>query len=430
MSYEAFDDSSLAFETKQLHAGYDPSAHFRAKSVPVYQTAAFELGGFERCKRLFDYKEEGYSYGRYNNPTVDVLEKRVASLEGGAAAVATSSGMSAITNTFLNLAQAGDEIAAVKTLYGGCTTLLEKILPDYGISTNWVKNPDDPDAFRAAVTERTKAIYIESLGNPCMNIPDVRQVAAIAHENGIPLVVDNTFATPYLFRPFEHGADIVCHSGTKYFAGHGSTICGLVVEKGGFDWLDGKFPQFEAFYADYAGKIDESILRRELFTRRLRIRYLTEMGGVLSPMNAFLVLQGVETLSLRMQRHTDNALKIASFLESHPAVLDVAYPALPSSPYYSLAQTYFPLGTGAILTARLRGGLGAVKKVVERLRIFDFMVNVGDGKSMIVHPATSTHHNLPKEIMEEAGVFEDSVRLSVGIENVRDLIADLAQALE
>jgi O-acetylhomoserine (thiol)-lyase len=430
MSYQAFNDESLAFDTKQLHAGYDPSEHFRSKAVPIYQTAAFELGDFDRCTRLFAYEEQGHSYVRFSNPTNDVLEKRIAALEGGAAALSMSSGMSVISNTFLNLAQSGDQIAAVKTLYGGSTTLLSKVLPPYGITANWIEDAQDLDAYRAAITEKTKAIYIESLGNPGMNVIDIEAVATIAHENGIPLVVDSTFATPYLLRPFEFGADIICHSSTKYLSGHGTVISGIAVEKGGFDWFNGKFPQIEEFYKEYAGKIEENSLRNTAFTHRLRIRYLTELGGHLSPMSAFFILQGLETLSLRMQRHVDNALKVATFLKAHQAVLDVAYPSLPDSPYHKLAEKYFPLGSGAILAIRLKGGLAAAKRVIEKVRIFDYMVNVGDAKSLIVHPATSTHFGLPEEVKQKAGVFDDTLRISVGIENVNDLINDLSQALE
>jgi len=430
MSYQAFNDESLAFDTKQLHAGYNPSEHFKSKAVPIYQTAAFELGDFDRCERLFSYEEEGHSYVRFSNPTNDVLEKRIASLEGGAAALSMSSGMSAISNTFLNLAKSGDEIAAVKTLYGGSTTLLSKVLPPYGIRANWIEDVEDLDSYRAAITDKTKAVYIESLGNPGMNVIDIEAVAAIAHEYGIPLVVDSTFATPYLLRPFEFGADIVCHSSTKYLSGHGTVISGIVVEKGGFDWLNGKFPQFEEFYNEYTGKIEEATLRNTMFTYRLRIRYLTELGGHLSPMSAFFIIQGLETLSLRMQRHADNALKVATFLEQHPAVLSVAYPSLPGSPYHALAQKYFPLGSGAILGVRLKGGLSAAKRVLEKVRIFDYMVNVGDVKSMIVHPATSTHYGLPEEVKNKAGVFGDTLRISVGTEDANDLINDLSQALE
>lgn len=430
MSYLAYNDKSLAFETKQLHFGYDPAEHFRSKAVPIYQTAAFELGDFDRCGRLFSYEEEGHSYVRFSNPTNDVLEKRIAALEDGAAALSMSSGMSAISSTFLNLAQQGDEITAVKTLYGGSTTLLSKVLPPYGITANWVEDPGDPNAYRAAITEKTKAMYIESLGNPGMNVIDIEAVAAIAHERGIPLIVDNTFATPYLLRPFEFGADIVVHSSTKYLSGHGTVISGLVVEKGGFDWWNGKFPQFEEFYREYTGKIEEQSLRNTAFTHRLRIRYLTEFGGHLSPVSAFFVLQGLETLSLRMERHAENALKLAAFLQGHPKILDVAYPSLPGSPYHALAEKYFPRGSGAILGIRVKGGLDAAKRVLRKVHIFDYMVNVGDTKSMIVHPATSTHFGLSEEVKRKAGVYDDTLRISVGTENIDDLINDLDQALD
>jgi O-acetylhomoserine (thiol)-lyase len=430
VTYDAHRNDTLAFDTLQLHAGYEPACHNGSKAVPVYQTSAFELGDFDRCVRLFDYEEEGHSYVRFSNPTNDVLEKRMAALEGGAAALSMSSGMAAISNTFLNLAQAGDEIAAVKTLYGGSMTLLDKVLPDYGITTNWIEDPDDLDAYAAAVTPRTKAVYVESLGNPCINVIDLEAVAAVAHEQGVPLVVDSTFPTPYLLRPFEFGADIVCHSSTKYISGHGTTIGGIAVEKGGFDWGSGRFPQFEHFIEENERCIDPEDLRRTAFTRRLRMRYLTELGGHMSPMTAFLTLQGVETLSLRMQRHADNALAVATFLESHPAVLEVSYPSLPSSPHHDLAEKYFPRGSGAILGVRVRGGLTAAKRVLEKVRVFDYMVNVGDTKSLIVHPATSIHHGIPADEQRKAGVFEDTLRISVGTEDAGDLVQDLAQALE
>ena len=430
MSYEAYKDSSLGFSTRQLHAGYNPGEHYRSKAVPIYHTAAFELGDFDRCTRLFDYSEEGHSYVRFSNPTNDVLEKRIASLEGGSAALSLSSGMAAISNTFLNLATAGDEIAAVQTLYGGSTTLLNKILPEYGIKGRFIEDENDIESYKRAINEKTKAIYIESLGNPGMNIVDIEAIAKLAHENGIPLVIDNTFATPYLIKAFDHGADILCYSATKYLAGHGTIIVGLVVEKGGFDWHNGKFPQFDSFYEEYKDSIGEEELRKSIFTKRLRIRYLTDFGSHLSPTNAFYLLQGMETLSLRMERHVENALKVAQFLESHPQILQVSYPGLKSSPYYNLAKKYFPKGPGAILSIRLKGGLEAARKVLERVRIFDYMVNVGDAKSLIVHSATSTHFGQSKEQREKAGVYDDTLRLSVGIEDAEDLIADLKQALD
>ncbi|MDR1468933.1 MAG: O-acetylhomoserine aminocarboxypropyltransferase/cysteine synthase [Spirochaetaceae bacterium] len=430
MSYEAYKDDSLGFTTKQLHAGYNPAEHYRSKAVPVYQTAAFELGDYDRCVRLFSYAEEGHSYVRFSNPTNDVLEKRIASLEGGAAALAMASGMAAISNTFLNLAQSGDEIVAVKTLYGGSTTLLSSILPPYGIIGKFVEDENDVSAYERLITDKTKAVYVESLGNPGMNIVDLEKIAKAAHRHGVPLVVDNTFATPYLLRPFDYGADIVCYSATKYLGGHGTVIGGLVVEKGGFDYSNGRFPQMEQFYRDYEGSIPKDELRQTLFTKRLRIVYLTDLGAHMSPMQAFFLLQGIETLSLRMERHTQNALKVASYLEGHPAVKAVSYPGLSQSPFSGLARRYFPRGPGAILSVRLKGGRDAALAVLKKVRIFDYMVNVGDAKSLIVHPASSTHFSQSPTMREAAGVFDDTLRLSVGIEDADDLIADLGQALD
>lgn len=430
MSYEAYKNNQLGFTTRQLHAGYNPAEHYRSKAVPIYQTAAFELGDFERCIRLFDYSEEGHSYVRFSNPTNTILERRLASLEGGIEAIALGSGMAAISNTFLNIAKSGDEIVAVNTLYGGSRTLLNNILPDYGIVGRFVDDENDIESYRKVITEKTKAIYIESLGNPGMNIIDIEAVANLAHEHGIPLIVDNTFATPYLLRPFEYGADIVCYSATKYLAGHGTTIVGAVVEKGGFNWLNGKFPQFEKFYDEYKDTIGKDILDKTMFTKRLRIRYLTDLGAHLSPTSAFSLLQGIETLSLRMREHAANAQKVAEFLEGHPKVLSVAYPGLKSNKYHELAKKYFPKGPGAIMSIRLKGGIEAARKVLEEVKVFDYMVNVGDAKSLIVHSATSTHFGQSKEEREKAGVYDDTLRLSIGIEEAEDLIADLKHALD
>lgn len=429
MSYEAYKNNQLGFTTRQLHAGYNPAEHYRSKAVPIYQTAAFELGDFERCIRLFDYSEEGHSYVRFSNPTNTILERRLASLEGGIEAIALGSGMAAISNTFLNIAKSGDEIVAVNTLYGGSRTLLNNILPDYGIVGRFVDDENDIESYRKVITEKTKAIYIESLGNPGMNIIDIEAVANLAHEHGIPLIVDNTFATPYLLRPFEY-ADIVCYSATKYLAGHGTTIVGAVVEKGGFNWLNGKFPQFEKFYDEYKDTIGKDILDKTMFTKRLRIRYLTDLGAHLSPTSAFSLLQGIETLSLRMREHAANAQKVAEFLEGHPKVLSVAYPGLKSNKYHELAKKYFPKGPGAIMSIRLKGGIEAARKVLEEVKVFDYMVNVGDAKSLIVHSATSTHFGQSKEEREKAGVYDDTLRLSIGIEEAEDLIADLKHALD
>ena len=430
MSYKAYDNKELGFTTRQLHAGYNPADHYRSKAVPIYQTAVFELGDYERCLRLFEYAEEGHSYVRFSNPTNDVLEKRLASLEGGAAAVSFGSGMAAISSTLLNLAHEGDEIVAVQTLYGGSTTLLAKTLPDYGITGKFVEDETDIESYRKLITDKTKAIYLECIGNPKINIIDVDKVTELAHEYGIPVVMDNTFATPYLFRPFEHGVDIVCYSATKYLAGHGVVIAGMAVEKGGFNWLNGRFPEFESFYEANKKDIGEDVLKEVMFTKRLRMRYLTDLGGHMSPQTAFYVLQGMETLSLRMDRHVQNAQKLAEFLEQHPAIKEVSYPGLKSSPYYDLARKYFPKGPGAMMAIRVKGGLKGALQVLKKVEVFDYMVNVGDAKSLIVHPASSTHFGHSVEEQAKAGVYEDTLRLSIGIEDIDDLIADLDQALE
>ncbi len=429
MSYEAYKDQSLGFTTRQLHAGYNPAEHYRSKAVPIYQTAVFQLGDYDRCVRLFDYSEEGHSYVRFSNPTNDVLEKRIASLEGGSAALSLASGMAAISNTFLNLCNAGDEIVAVRTLYGGSTTLLSHVLPDYGIIGRFVEDEDDLDSYKKQINEKTKAIYIECLGNPGMNIVDIEKIADLAHANGIPLVVDNTFATPYLLRPFDFGADVVCYSATKYLAGHGTIIAGLVVENGTFDYLNGRFPQFEKFFDGYKNQIEPEQLKKEIFTKRLRIQFLTDFGAHMSPQTAFYLLQGMETLSLRLERHTHNAQKLAEFLEAHPKVESVNYPGLPSNKYHSLAEKYFPKGPGAILSVNIKGGREGALKVLEKVRVFDYMVNVGDAKSLIVHPASSTHFSQNPEEQARAGVYDNTLRLSVGIEDTEDLIHDLEQAL-
>lgn len=429
MSYEAFKEKDLGFTTRQLHAGYDPAEHHYSKAVPIYQTAAFELGDYERCLRLFEYKEDGDSYVRFSNPTNRVLEKRLASLEGGTASVSLASGMAAISDSILNLAHQGDNIVTVPTLYGGSTTLFEKTLPQYGIEGRFVEDPNDVESYRQYIDDKTKCIYIETLGNPCMNILDIDAITSLAHSYGVPVVIDNTFATPYLFRPFEHGCDVVCYSATKYLSGHGVNIAGMVVESGKFNYLNGRFPEFEKFYNEYKKWIDKDVLKNEMFTRRLRITYLTDLGAHMSPQTAFYVLQGMETLSLRMERHVANAQKLAEFLNQHPAVKEVLYPGVESSPYHQLALKYFPKGPGAIMSIRVNGGIDAALKVLKNVKIFDYMTNVGDAKSLIVHPASSTHFGHSDEENAKAGVYPDSLRLSVGIEDIEDLIRDMDQAL-
>ena len=430
MAYKAYNNKNLGFTTRQLHAGYNPAEHYRSKAVPIYQTAVFELGDYDRCVRLFEYAEQGHSYVRFSNPTNTVLDERISSLEGGKAAVTFASGMAAISSALLNLASAGDEIIAIKTLYGGSTTLLSKLFPEYGIQGKFVEDENDIESYRKLITDKTKAIYIESLGNPSINIVDFEEISELAHAYGIPVVVDNTFCTPYLFRPFEHGADIVCYSATKYLSGHGTVIAGLVVEKGNFNWRNGRFPQFEQFYEENKDTVGRDVLDQEMFTKRLRMRYLTDLGGHMSPQTAFYVLQGIETLSLRMQEHVKNAQAVAEFLDQHPMVDLVNYPGLKNNPYHHLAQKYFPKGPGAMMSIRIHGGQKAALKVLEEVELFDYMVNVGDAKSLIVHPASSTHFGVPKELAEKAGVFDNTLRLSIGIEDTEDLIQDLKNALE
>ena len=430
MAYKAYNNKNLGFTTRQLHAGYNPAEHYRSKAVPIYQTAVFELGDYDRCVRLFEYAEQGHSYVRFSNPTNTVLDERISSLEGGKAAVTFASGMAAISSALLNLASAGDEIIAIKTLYGGSTTLLSKLFPEYGIQGKFVEDENDIESYRKLITDKTKAIYIESLGNPSINIVDFEAISELAHAYGIPVVVDNTFCTPYLFRPFEHGADIVCYSATKYLSGHGTVIAGLVVEKGNFNWRNGRFPQFEQFYEENKDTVGRDVLDQEMFTKRLRMRYLTDLGGHMSPQTAFYVLQGIETLSLRMQEHVKNAQAVAEFLDQHPMVDLVNYPGLKNNPYHHLAQKYFPKGPGAMMSIRIHGGQKAALKVLEEVELFDYMVNVGDAKSLIVHPASSTHFGMPKELAEKAGVFDNTLRLSIGIEDTEDLIQDLKNALE
>lgn len=432
MAYKAFEKRELGFTTRQLHAGYNPAENHFAKNVPIYQTAAFEFGDFDRCVRYSEGKEpSAVSYSRCSNPTNRALEARVASLDGAVAALSFSSGMAAITAALLNLASAGDDIVAAPTMYGESVSLLIEVLPAYGIQGRIVSDPDTIDAFAELVGDHTKAIYIESLGNPLVNIIDIEALAELAHKHGIPLVVDNTFATPYLFRPFEHGADINVYSATKYLGGHGTTIAGLVTEKGGFDWFNGRFPQMEAYYREArGGALSDDALKAQLFTKRLYNYGLSHFGAHLAAQSAFLIMQGIETLSLRMREHARNAQAVAEFLAQNPSVLQVDYPGLPGNPYHALAQRYFPRGLAGMMSFRVKGGKDAAVRVLNNLELFDQMVNVGDAKSYAVYPAVATHFTLTEEERARAGVYPDTIRLSVGIEDKEDLIADLDQALQ
>lgn len=418
--------------TLSVHAAQeqaDPTTKSRA--VPIYATTSYVFDSPEHAAALFGLKEFGNIYTRIMNPTSDVFERRIAALEGGVAAVATSSGQAAQTLALLNLAQAGDSIVASSSLYGGSFALLKYTLSRLGITTRFVDG-SDLDAVAAAIDETTKAVYYETIGNPKLDVADLRRVADIAHAAGVPLVVDNTFATPYHCRPFEHGANIVVHAATKWLGGHGTSIGGVVVDGGNFDWAASE--RFRNFYVDpepaYHGLSFAKTFGNLAFAIRLRVVLLRDIGAALSPFNSFLFLQGLETLHVRMERHSANTLAVAEFLEAHPAVSWVSYPGLPSHPTHELAKRYLDGGFGGVLTFGVQGGEEAAKKVIESLKLFSFLANVGDAKSLIIHPWSTTHEQLSPAEREAAGVTEDLLRLSVGIEDLEDLKADLDRALK
>lgn len=420
-------EQGYRLETLAIHAGHevDPTG---ARAVPLYMTTSYVFRDTGHAARLFSLQEPGNIYTRIMNPTTDVFEKRIAALEGGVGALAVASGQNAELYAILNLARAGDEIVAATSLYGGTYALFAHNLPRMGITVKFVE-PSDPENFRRAITDRTRALYIETIGNPRCDVPDIAAIAAVAHENGLPLIVDNTFASPYLCRPIEHGADIVIHSATKFIGGHGTAIGGVIVDSGRFDWSAGKHPLFTEPDPAYHG-LRYADLGEQAYILRARVSLLRDLGGALSPFNAFLFLQGLETLHLRMERHSENALAVARFLEAHPQVEWVTYPGLESSPYYELARRYLPRGQGAILAFGIRGGLEAGRRFIESLRLFSHLANVGDSKSLAIHPASTTHEQLTDEERRAAGVTPEMVRLSVGTEHVDDIIADVARALE
>jgi O-acetylhomoserine (thiol)-lyase len=423
-------NKKLKFDTLQVHAGQTPDPVTGARAVPIYQTTSYVFNDAEHASNLFALKEFGNIYTRIMNPTNDVFEQRVAALEGGAAALAVASGSAAITYAVLNIAGAGDNIVAASTLYGGTYNLFKYTLPKLGVDTVFV-DPEDPENFRNAIDEKTKAVYIESIGNPGINIIDIEKVAAVAHENGVPLIIDNTFGTPYLIRPIEFGADIVVHSATKFMGGHGTSIGGIIVDSGKFDWkASGKFPGLTQPDPSYHGVVYTDAVGPIAFIIKARVQLLRDTGASVSPFNSFLFLQGLETLSLRVERHVSNAKKIATFLNQHPAVSWVNYPGLPGNKYNSLAEKYFPKGAGSIFTFGIKGGLEAGIKFIESLEIFSHVANVADAKSLVIHPASTTHSQLSEEDQRDAGVTPDQTRLSIGIEDVEDLIDDLRQALE
>jgi OAH/OAS sulfhydrylase len=423
------DQNRHSLDTLAVHAGQEIDPTTFSRAVPIYQTTSYGFRDTEHAANLFSLQEFGNIYTRLMNPTTDVLEKRIAELEGAPAALAVASGQAAITYSIMNIAGAGDEIVSATSLYGGTYNLFSTTLPKLGIQVKFV-DPSNPDNFRAAITERTKALYAETLGNPKGDVLDIEAVAAIAHEHGIPLIVDNTFPSPYLLRPIEHGADIVVHSATKFIGGHGTSIGGVIVDGGRFDWkASGKFPGLTTPDPSYHGVVYTDAVGPIAYIIKARVQLLRDMGAALSPFNSFLLLQGVETLHLRMERHSSNALKVAQFLETHEAVEWVSYPGLESHPSYELAQKYLPDGQGAILTFGIKGGVDAGKKVINSVKLFSHLANVGDSKSLIIHPASTTHQQLSPEEQDAAGVTSGLIRLSIGTEGIKDILADLDQAL-
>lgn len=422
---------NLHFETLQVRVGQeqaDPATGARA--VPIYQTTSYVFNNSAHAEARFGLKDAGNIYGRLTNPTEGVLEERVAALEGGVAALAVASGAAAVTYALLGLAGAGDHIVAEKTIYGGSYNLLAHTLTNYGISTTFV-DPSDVKNFEQAIQPNTKAVFIETLGNPNSNVIDIEAVSKIAHAHAIPVVIDNTFGTPYLIRPIEHGVDIVVHSATKFLGGHGSSLGGIIVDSGKFDWkVSGKFPQLTEPDPSYHGVRFVEAAGAAAYVTRLRAILLRDTGATISPFNAFLLLQGIETLSLRVERHVENALKIIDFLNNHPRVLRVNHPSLPNHPDHALYEKYFQKGAGSIFTFEIEGGREAAFRFIDSLQLFSLLANVADVKSLVIHPASTTHSQLTEEELAEQGIGNGTIRLSVGIENVDDLIADLSQAFE
>ena len=418
------------FETLQLHAGQVVDSTTKSRAVPIYQTTSFVFEDTQEGADLFALQKAGNIYTRITNPTTSAFEERIAALEGGVGALATASGMAALTYTILGLAHAGDHVVAASTIYGGTFNLLKETLPRYGITTTFV-DIDNLEEVEAAIKDNTKLVLIETLGNPVINIPDIEKIAEIAHKHQIPLVADNTFATPYLINVFSHGVDIAVHSATKFIGGHGTTIGGVIVDSGKFDWAaSGKFPQLVDEDPSYHNISYTRDVGAAAFIVAARVQLLRDMGAALSPFNSFLLLQGLETLSLRVERHVQNAEKSVDFLVNHPKVEKVNYPKLPDSPYHALAEKYLPKGVGSIFTFHVKGGEAEARKVIDNLEIFSNLANVADAKSLVVHPATTTHAQLSDSDLEAAGVTKNQIRLSIGLENVDDLVEDLRLALE
>ena len=422
-------DQPLGFNTRALHAGYTPEPTTGARAVPIYQTTSYVFENSEHAAALFALQKFGNIYTRLMNPTTGVLEERVASLENGAAARAVASGQAAQFIALSNILEAGDELVAASTLYGGTYTQFDVSFRKMGIDAKFVE-PDDPENFRKAITSKTKCLYGETISNPRGNVLDIEAVARIAHEHNIPLVVDNTFATPYLCRPIDFGADIVVHSLTKFMGGHGTSLGGVIVDSGKFDWAKGNFPQLTEPSRSYHGLKFAETFGNIAYIIKARVEGLRDMGPCLSPFNAFLLLQGIETLGLRMERHVANALAVARHLQQHPRVKWVKYQTLPSSPYHALAKKYVPKGAGAVFSFGIEGGCEAGRKFIDYVKLFSHLANVGDARSLVIHPASTTHQQLSAGEQEAAGVNPDTVRVSIGLEDIEDILRDLDQALE
>lgn len=421
----------MRFETIQLHAGQEaPDASTGARAVPIYQTTSYVFDDCRQAAGRFDLSEPGNIYSRLTNPTTDVLEQRVAA-EGGVAAIAVGSGAAAVTYAFLNIATAGDHIVAANNIYGGTYNLLHNTLTSYGISTTFV-DPSDPENVEQAIRPNTKAVFIETLGNPNSSPVDIRAIADMAHAHGLPLLIDNTFGTPYIIRPIEHGADVVIHSATKFLGGHGTSLGGVIVDAGRFDWKADadKFPTLAKPDPSYHGAVFADVAGAAAFVTRIRAVILRDTGAVLSPFNAFIILQGVETLSLRVERHVENAVKLARWLSEHPKVKRVNHPSLPDHPDHELYERMYPDGAGSIFTIELCGGRDEAWRFIDSLKIFSLLANVADVKSLVIHPSSTTHSQLSEDEQAQQKIYPSTVRLSVGTEHVDDLIEDLAQALE
>ncbi len=418
-----------AIETLLLHAGQQPDPTTKSRAVPIYQTTSYTFDSADHAANLFSLKEMGNIYTRLMNPTSDVLEQRLAALDGGVGALALASGSAAITLAIMNLAKAGDNIISGRALYGGTYNLFNHTFKRMGITVKFVDS-SDPANIAAAIDEQTRAVYIEALGNPQNNVDDFEAISAIAHSHGLPLIVDNTVATPYLFRPIDHGADIVCYSLTKFIGGHGTSIGGAVVDSGRFDWSSGRFSEFTTPDPSYHGLVYHEALGNLAYILKMRLTLLRDMGPCISPFNSFQIIQGLETLHVRMPRHCENALKLATWLSNHPGIGNISYPGLPSHPDYDRAQKYLPKGQGAILTFDIKAGLEAGKNFINKVKLASHLANIGDAKTLVIHPASTTHSQLTAEQQLSAGVTPGMIRVSVGMEHIDDLIADFEQALK